>query len=177
MPRTLAPAFRQAIEASASSELLLCFATITHPQLSVPIYAACDVVDYIYPSGGNRYFGIPFDFQLLTDSDKPPTCTIRMQNVDLIIGTAVTQLQTVWPRLRLQVFAGSDFGPVSVVGGRNTRVPLGTPTVEYDANHLRIVNVTCDAVAVQGQITSIDLTREPWPATRATKERLPGLFV
>jgi hypothetical protein len=177
MPRTLAPAFRQAIEASGSSELLLCFATITHPTLSVPIYAVSDVVDYIYPNGGNRFFGVPFDFQLLQDNDKPPTCSIRMQNVDQIIGNAVNRLMSPWPTLLLQVMAGSDFGPVSIVGGRNTRQPLATPTIEYQAANLRITNVTVDASSVDAQISSFDLTREPWPSPRATKDKLPGLFV
>jgi hypothetical protein len=177
MPRILNSAFRQAIEASASSELLLCFATITHPQLAMPIYTVCDVVDYIY--NGNRFYGVPFDFTLLTDNDKPPVCTIRIQNVDQIIGNAVLALNTVWPRLLLQVMAGSDWGPVFTDGPtqRRTRSPLGTPTVEYQANHLRINKVTCDAISVQGDITSIDLTREPWPSTRATKDRLPGLYI
>lgn len=174
MPRNITFPFRQSIEAPASDEILLCFATLTHPQLSVPVRVAADVVDYIY--GDNRFYGIPFSFQLLTDSDRVASAQIKMQNVDQIIGNIVKKMRTTWPRLKLEVLAASDFGPASIVDGRKTRQPLGTPIVEYSADHLRIVAVKGDVVAVEGTITGIDLSREPYPTPRATKSRLPSLF-
>lgn len=174
MPRTITPSVRQSIEASASSELLLCFATITHPNLSQPVYVVADVVDYIY--GGNRFYGIPFNFKLLTDSDRVAGAQIAIPNVDQIIGNIVQKIAGTWPRLKLEVLVGSDFGSITTVDGRKTRQALGTPTVEYSADHLRITQVTGDAIQVQGTISGIDLSREPWPSSRATKSRLPALF-
>lgn len=167
--RTISTGFRNNLEASANPDIPILFATITHPSIADPIRVVNDVVDYEW--GGERFTGIPFQIELLTDSDRPPSAKIRMQNVNGVIGRTVINLKSS-PRSQLDVIAASEFAlPVA-----NLRVEIGTPVVEYSAPRLRLRNVSGDAMAVEGELWSYDLSREPYPAIRTTKDRLPGLY-
>lgn len=167
--RTLSTSFRNDLEASANADIPVLFATITNPLLSEPIRVVNDVVDYEWQ--GERFIGFPFEIELVTDGDRPPSAKFRLHNINGIIGRTVQRLKTT-SRIRLDIVAASDFAaPVS-----NLRVEIGTPTVEYTANMLRLRNVSGDAMAVEGELWSYDLSREPYPAIRTTKDRLPGLY-
>jgi hypothetical protein len=169
MPRTLTTTFRNNLEASANPDIPVLFATITNPLLADPIRVVNDVVDYQWQ--GELYIGFPFMIELVTDSDRPPSAKIRMQNVNGVIGRMVQRLKTT-SRIRLDVIASSEFAdPVA-----NLRIEIGTPTVEYTADMLRLRNVNGDAMMVEGELWSFDMSREPYPAIRTTKNRLPGLY-
>ncbi len=167
--RTLSTAFRTSLEASANPDAVMVFATITHATLADPIRVVNDIVDYQWQ--GNRFTGVPFMIELLSDTDAPPTAKSRMQNVNGVIGQAVLGLVSS-PRIQLDILASSDFAdPVD-----NLRVEIGSPTAEYSAPRLRLRNVSGDAMMVEGELYSFDLSREPYPVIRTTKDRLPGLY-
>ena len=165
--RTVAGPFRTAIESSNSSEAVLIFATITHPDLFAPIYFNSDIKNYVL--GGNTYLGTAMSVSLLSDQTNAPSAKISIPNVDRAIGEAVLELRTS-PQIKLEVHARSDFD------GSDPRVAIGTPTAEYSAPLLFLRNVSCDALGFTADLNSYDLSSEPWPAIRSTKDRLPGLY-
>jgi hypothetical protein len=167
MPRSLQADFRDALEASFSSEVLVWFATVTHPLLGVPITVNSDVTDYNY--NGSLYRGCAFQFTFLADDDQPPRGQIIIENVDQIIGQTLIAL-TDSPILHMQLMAKSDFDE------NFPRNALGTPIVEIDAPLLKLRNVKGGADELTADVYGDDLTTEPWPSTRSTKSRLPGLY-
>lgn len=171
MPRVLPAQLRTEVDQPWTGEFLAIFAVVSHPDLIEPIRAANDVVDYIL--GGLRYTGVPFEMEALTDGERPPSGRLRIHNVDRRLGEVVLALKSP-PRLRIDIYAGSDWGPKDT--GQNARLPIGTPVPWYSAPGLRLRNVTVDAMAVSGEVVSYDPTSEPWPSVRATRDRLPGLF-
>lgn len=165
--RTLAAGFRTTLESSSSSEVVLIFVTITHRSLEGPIYINSDIMDYVY--NGNTFLGAALTISLLTDDIQPPRAKISIPNVSRKIGEAILGISDP-PQIKMEVFAKSDFT------NANPRVAVGTPTVEYSAPLLLLRNVTCDPISITADITSYDLSTEPWPSIRSTQERLPGLF-
>ncbi len=168
MPRIVSTEFRRAAEARESGDVFLEFIRISHDALSDDIRCVNDIVDFMY--AGELYAGCPFSLSLLTDTDQPPRAKITVQNVDRRIGEAIQAIDDA-PNLEILVMSSADFD-LSV----KPRTPIGTPTVEYAARFLRLENVEVDAMTVSADIASWDFTQEPWPAIRATKGRLPGLF-
>jgi uncharacterized protein DUF1833 len=167
MQRQIAADFRDAIEASFSSEVLVWFATVTHPDLAEPITVNSDVTDYNY--NGSLYRGCAFQFVFLADDDQPPRGQVVIENVDQIIGNTLIAL-TDSPLLHMQLMAKSDFDE------NVPRNAIGTPTVEIDAPLLKLRNVKGDAMQLTADLYGYDLTTEPWPSIRSTKSRLPGLY-
>lgn len=180
--RALSAAFRSAIEASASGEVVLIFATITHDDLPAPIRVVSEdfggvsfhngePLNYKYES--NLYLGCPFLIELLTDDDQPPRGRVTVPDVDRSIGIAVMALIDS-PRIKIEILKLSDF--TDAIDVDNARNPVGTPVPEYVADLLYLKNVSGDAVAVQAELQSFDMVGEPWPLTRSTSDRLPALF-
>lgn len=167
MTRTLAAGFRDAIEASFSSEVLVWFATITHNDLNVPITVNSDVVDYNY--NGALYRGCAFQFVFIADDDQPPRGQVVVENVDEIIGNTLRGLADS-PFVHMQLMAKSDFDE------NIPRNPIGTPIVEVDAPLLKLRNAKGDDMQITSDVYGYDLTTEPWPSIRSTKSRLPGLY-
>ncbi len=172
MPREISTSLRRALEEPRSAEYVVILIEITHQTLATPIRVANDVVDYVYL--GNTFIGFPFEIELVSDSARTPRGSLRIQNVDRRISEAVLELTTP-PQLSIILFAQSDFEEIEP-GGRTRLPPTGTePTPEYQADHLILGTITIDASMVSGEILSFDMSNEPWPAIRATAERLPGL--
>jgi hypothetical protein len=165
--RTLGNNFRTTIESSNSSEVVLLFVTVTHPTLESPIYLNSDIKDYVL--NGNTYLGAALTISLLSDQIAAPQAKVSIPNVDRSIGQAVLALTTS-PQIKLELYARSDFD------SSDPRQAIGTPTVEYSAPFLFLRNVTCDAVGFTADLLSYDLSSEPWPSIRSTKNRLPGLY-
>lgn len=175
--RTITTGFRTTLESPANTDPLLLFVTVSHANLGDPVRAVNDIVDYVWQ--GFTFKGVPFQIELMSDTDRPPSAKVRIQNVSgtdatgvaFNVGGLILGLPSS-PRLQLDVLASSDFGdPVS-----NVRTEIGTPVVEYSSPRMRLRNVRGDAMFVEGELWSYDVTRTPWPATRCTKDRLPGLF-
>lgn len=168
MPRTLSASFRQAVESRYSDAVDLVFLTISHPTLAEAIRVVSDTVDYVYD--GETWTGFPFDLQLLSDDDQPPQAKLEIQNVDTLIGRTVRAL-SLPPRLKIELLSSADFDL-----NADPRTALGTPSVEYTADALFLVDVTMDAMTVSGTIRGWDFLQRVWPGRRATQDRYPGLF-
>jgi len=172
MPRDLTIETVTEIDASSSSEILLYFLVIDHPQLLEPIRVVNDVVAYLWQ--GNVYAGFPFELTPLTDSDRPSLGSLQIQNVDSHIGEVVRSLVTS-PILTVYVLAESDFDPYN--SGLGYRPEIGTPTVEMTMAGMELRSVTGDEVMISGELFLVDYEAEPWPYIRLDKVRAPGLFV
>lgn len=178
MPRDLSTEFVNSLEAQESDDVSLLFATITHAVLLEPIRVVNDVVDYLLV--GNRYLGLPFQAELLTDNEKPPRGVLAIPNVDEMIGQAIRLLDSP-PRLKLEVYSLADFGEVEFIDDRKTRqvksnISPTIPVPEYSADFLTLHSVQLDVAMVRADIGSFDPSLEPYPKIRATLDRLPGLF-
>lgn len=167
MTRTVGATFRDSIESPHTSESPVMFATITHPNLLVPITVNSDVVDYIL--NGVTYLGTAFSISMLTDDDAPPTAKIAIPNVDSSIGEVIQNLKTS-PRIKIELYAKADFDD------NTPHAAIGTPTVEYSAQELFLKNVSCDVLGFTADLFSYDIANEPWPAIRSTMRILPALF-
>lgn len=168
MPRSISQSLRNELEASSSSDYIVLLLEITHSTLSTPIRVANDLVDYYF--NGNAYVGYPFMLEIMSDDDRPPRGRLSIQNVDQRIGEAVRGITTPLG-IQLTALAQSDYAaPID-----GLRSPVGTPTVEYVAAGLLLREVSVDAIAVQGELTTYDISSEPWPAVRSTPDLLPGL--
>ena len=169
MPRNISTTFRQATEARYEGSIPLIFLKLDHSQLIEPICVVSDIADYIYDS--QTWMGnLPFEVELVTDTDSLPRARLRLQNVDRRIGEVVRAL-TSPVEVVVKVLSSDDFDL-----NHNPRTPFGTPTVQYEANSLLLRDIKGDSLALEGSLSVIDPTTEPYPAVRATKNRLPGLY-
>ena len=168
MSRSLPQSVAVDLERSSAPDALIWFLTIRHGNLRDPIRVVSDVFDYLVD--GDLYTGILFDAQPLTDTDQAPAAQLRVPNVDRRIGQA---LQDATGRATVEAVARTtaDFD-LSL----DPREPVGTPATIYSFAHFDLVDVEVNAAEITGRLMLADYTQEPWPATRATADRCPGLF-
>lgn len=169
--RTLPDAVIRELNRQESSELMLVFLQISHPELATPVRVVSDPRDFVLD--GNTYNGFTFDIQLLSDDDNAPYAELAVQNVNKLISEGVLLIKTP-ARLQIDVIAGSQFNlddePCTEIGG------AGYAERVYTAKQLFLTEVDCNAMQLTGRIVSWDYTQEPWPGVFATKSRLPALF-
>lgn len=156
-----------------SPNALLWLLTIDHPNLSEPIRVVSDYFEYLI--GGALYLAMPFEVQPLTDNDQQTFAQLRMQNIDRRIGQALDRdLAGIRAVVTATAHMSSDFD-LSV----EPRVPLNIDDLPaiYHFEQFELADVQVNAVDITGKISLVDVTQEPWPFTRATADRFPGLFV
>lgn len=168
MSRAEAVARRADLEQTDAPDAILGFLTISHVGLAEPIRVVSDASDYLL--GGERFVGLPFGFQVLTDTDEIPRTQLTVQNVDRRLGEAVLAMRG-RAEVAVELRSSADFD-LSV----HPRVPLGAATPIYAFRKLTLRDVTVTATELTGTVMLHDYTTEPWPATRAIEARLPGLF-
>lgn len=169
MPRVISSTFRSAIDASNASDFPIIFATFTHASFAQPIRFNSDDADYVY--GGNTFHGVSLGVQIVSDDDQPPRAQLAIMNVDRVISDALLALVDS-PTVKLELLSSSDFN-LTVT----PRTQIGTPTVQYTADNLRMGNVSADVLQVTADLTTfLDPTSEPWPGITGTQKRLPGLY-
>jgi hypothetical protein len=166
--RAGAIAARAALENPDAPDALLAFLTITHPGLADPIRVVSDVIDYL--RDGVTYVGIPFEFKPLTDRDGNPMTQLRMSNVDRRLAQAIRGF-TGRPTVALELCSTADFD-LSV----QPREPVGAVAAIYAFHSFSLVNIIVTATDITAEVILQDYGVEPWPAIRATQDRLPGLF-
>lgn len=175
MPRYVSQADRNAIEASSGEDQPLLFLTITHADLEDPVRIVNDIgtvngkpAEWVF--GGETFIAFPFSAELLTDTDAPPRGQLEVANVDRAIGEAILAISGP-PSVEIVAVLPSEFDTSA-----HPRTEIGTASRIFTATGLKLRDVEVDAVSIRGTIMSIDDTAEPYPATRATKALLPGLY-
>lgn len=167
MTRNIQQSFRISSESSFADEVNLIFLRITHSSITT-IRVVNDTKDFIL--SGNTYIGFPFDIEILSDDESPPTARLTIQNVDPRIGDSIRTLVTP-PVLSIELYSSADWNLNTV-----PRSPIGTPTKVYGAGPLFLINVSVDILAITGQLVGWDYQQRVWPAERATETNFPGLF-
>jgi hypothetical protein len=167
MPRNVIASFRHDAEANFSDDVNLIFLVIEHSLIDT-IFLVNDTVDYMLDS--EQWIGFPFDIEILTDDETPPTARLSIQNVDPKIGDAIRGLITP-PKVTILLYSSDDWDLST-----NPREPLGSPTLVYDSGGLFLINVSVDIMTVSGQLVGWDYQQRVWPSERATKDNFPGLF-
>lgn len=169
---------RRLLEQSSSSEPILVFVIITHPDISQPIRLVIDGDDYVI--NGDTFHKSYFELDLLTDGESPPQARFRFPNVD---REAISRLRRVSSPCRVEfaILASSYFDLTAsprVVGDGLTvtweRAPTGS--LMYRASSLWLTEVTADDVQVEGTLRSWDYRQESWPDKRVTQALLPGVY-
>lgn len=169
MERTIPVAVLSDLNQPASAVALICFATITHPNLPDPARVVCDPLPYIW--GGETYSGIVFEFKILSDDDNPPFTEITLPNIDRRVANAVRRSRE-RAKIDLALIASTEFDLSA-----NPRTEIATATPTYAFEGFEIVDVDVDVLQIRGRVQLRDFAAEPWPGLSATQTRLPGLFV
>lgn len=167
MPRTIATSFLNSMQASNSDDIPILFVTLTGSPFGV-LRLNSDNADYIY--NGNLFSGVSLDVQIVSDDDQPPRAQIVFMNINRVVSDDVLGLVDS-PVVKIELLSSADFNLAA-----NPRTQIGTPTVEYTADLLRLSNVMADALSVTATLISWDFTSEPYPGITGTQRRLPGLF-
>lgn len=109
-------------------------------------------------SGGNTFTAYPFEIELPGDGENAPIARLRIGNVSRQIWEAID----------------AATGQITV---KIELVLASAPnTIEKSFDGLELRNVVCNALTVEGDLTTASFTSEPYPHMRATPSRLPGLF-
>lgn len=179
--RDLSNTGRIASQAQFSGEVFLWFATISHTDLADDIRVVSEglgsvsykngaIVNYQFDS--LLYLGCPFKLEWISDDGSPPRGKVTVPDPDRSIGAEVLLL-TDSPQIKFDLVRLSEYG--SSFGTDNMRLPTGTPFVEVTADFFYLRNVSGDSMQVSADLTTYDVSVEPWPKTRATIDRLPWL--
>lgn len=179
---TINPVYQNLLEQAQRPEVVLCFVTITDPNVVDPIRIVCEEnkgVSYAnalpinYKLGGLLFTALPFSFSRVSDNDQPARAVINVPAFSSSIGDWLRSM--VDPaRLRIQLYLESDWA-AAVSGVDNSRSPSGTPELLYDANHLWLRLARGGMTVITADIGGYDFTREPL-GKRVTKDICPDIF-
>jgi hypothetical protein len=168
MARVLSLSMREELLKLGSGVPILMFIKFSFPGDVVAYRFVSDKVDYVW--GGETWKGIPFDFQLLSDDENPPTATVSIPNVDRRIGQTVSAVDEPL-EVELTVILGSQFDQTVI-----PRTEIGTAIKEMQATELTLTGVSINALEITGTLRSWEFRQEVIFGMRATKNRFPGLF-
>ena len=139
-----------------TDEIAAVLLTLSHATLSPPIRVTDNGANIT--SGGDVFQTFPFEIQLPTDGESVPKAKLRIANIDRSIGQALDDIKT----------------PIVV---KIEIVLVSSPsTIEKSWDQFELVNVTIDALAVEGDLVVRSRSSEPWPNVMVTPGRFPALF-
>lgn len=180
--RAISNTFRNALQASASGEVVLIFVTIEHENLVRPYrvvsegergYSRRNGRICNYYLHGELYLGCPFGLDLVSDTDRAPEARAEVPNVDRELGEAIRALRSP-ARFKIEVVKESEYA--AGVDAANGRSPTGTPHIEYRASHLYLREVSGDVIAIRGRLGPRDLSTSPYPRHRASQTEFPAIY-
>ncbi len=168
--RTLSSTFRNAIEAQNGIHFPVAFLTVTHSTLGTAVRLVNDTVDYVWK--GNTYTSLPFDVQIMSDDDRPPSAQLIIPNIDISIGVAIAAMQTP-PQVQIDICNSLGFN-LTVT----PRVGIGVnlPNAEYTASGLYMLNISVDAIQISGELSTFNYVSELWPGKRCVQALTPGIY-
>lgn len=155
--RSTSVLFRAAVFAQETKEVILLLLTLSHPDLVTPIRVVNDFQPIT--SQGWTYAAFPFEITLpWQKEDQIPTMSLKIDNVDRQIVTAVRNLQgLIDAELRVVLASQPD-------------------TVELTFEGFQMKQVTYNALTVEGDLRLEELEREPFPQHAFTPALFPGAF-
>jgi hypothetical protein len=168
MDRDLPDSVRASLNAEQTDDALLTFAEITHPLLSGPLRVVADVVPYVWQSV--TWHPVLFQFDALTDTDRPTEARVTLPAIDQTIANALIALPD-RARISVWVLTSADFDLTA-----DPRTAIGTPVPLMELLNFDLVDINGNVVSASGRLLLRDYTQEPWPGIRATESRCPGLF-
>lgn len=134
---------------------------IEHADLDTPIRLAtaggtlaADGETYEFVALGETWICAGFEIDLPGSSDREPEAKITVGNVDQRIGAVLDAIVT--PAV-CTIWAVLEGQPDEIVGGPH--------------RHLRLIDVSGDAMSIEGTLTRASLTTEPWPTDRISAGR------
>lgn len=150
-------AFRDAAYPQETGEAFVALLTIEHDDLAAPILLTDSGVDIVYATDlldafGNvaalagTYVSFPIEIIPPGQSDDQLNGTIRVPNIDQVIGAAVESISSP-ASITITVVLASDTS--NIVGGPHLM--------------LELTNVRGDALVIEGEVTRPSLTVEPYP--------------
>lgn len=86
--------FAEEARSRDTGETALVLLTITHAQLTTPIRVVNNQIGQDITSNGNVFTAFPFQVQLISDNEGPPTGQLTVANVDQAIGLALLAIDT-----------------------------------------------------------------------------------
>lgn len=157
MPSPFSAAAKAALTALETGEVFLWLLTISSDQLAEPMRLVNNTESIV--SRGNTFNPMPFGFtQPSSLEQETPTAKLVIPNVDKSIGLLVKQASS-----RLNIVA--------------EEIVASEPDyVQQSIGNLRLINVTCTAVAVEGDLVFDEGLNEPFPSGGFTPGVFPGLF-
>lgn len=167
MGRLISLNAREAMNASATSEVAVVLSKITHPSLPTPVHLSSDPTEMLSMDPlkyGTRHQGQEYEYVIMgailpDDIDgAPPKTTIMFANVAPDMAAPFLAISSP-ARLDLTVVMASS-----------------PDTIEAKHLNMRGVKSSYDADAVSLDISREPFTSEPWPAGRFSPSRFPGLF-
>lgn len=167
MARTLSSTMREAMFSQETGEVLICLLTVTHPELSEPLYLSSDATRrvslaplmYVTDSRSREYTYVPFQFTLPEDkADTPPRLQISIDNTDRALVAVLRSFTEPASILVELVLASSP------------------DIVEIDLPVMLLSNVNISAENVVLELIADALVAEPFPSGTFTPGQFPGLF-
>lgn len=166
---TLTSAQLADLDALSSPHALIVFLRVSHSALLDDIRVVNDVLPYV--RGGETWEAVPgLKPRLVDDSDGTPRTVLELPNIDRTVGRALRATNE-RALVSVEVLSSADFD-LTV----EPRTEIGTAEVYYAFRHFETLSASVTAVSAEIQIVLRDYSQEPWPAIRATQDRLPGVF-
>lgn len=149
---TTPQSFRDAAYVEETDQDVVVLLLIEHEDLDTPVRLTTAAgtlqadESYAFASLGQTWISAAFEIDLPGESDKAPQAKLVVPNVDQRIGRTLDSIATpavctIWAVLEQQ--------PNVIVGGPH--------------QHLRLVDVSGDAMEIEGTLKRKELTSEPWP--------------
>ena len=149
--------FTAALMAQETGEAFLILVKIDHTSLSAPIRVTSDGVNTT--SNGETFIAMPFELELpISDPDQPPRAKLTIDNVDRSIVTAIRSISTE-ATVDIDIVLASD-----------------PDTLEVSFTGFKLVNVSYDALTVEGDLSFENFFAEPYPSRVFSPADFPGGF-
>lgn len=148
-------AFKRAVLGIRSEQVALTLLTFSGNGFTT--FRVCDN-DTDIVSNGNTFVSYPFEIEHPGDREEAPAGRLRIANVSREIGQAIdAAIDDVFVKIEVILASNPDNPEKTFDGLRVTRSPRSMLVIEAD-------------------LASAQFADEPYPATRATPGRFPGLF-
>lgn len=161
MARSLSTAFRAQLFKPYRDKDWRILLTVDHPSFATPFrFVSGDPNEFTtLTSNGDVFTTFPFELTLPTDDDNEPQATLRLQNADDRIGSTILALPDEAVTLTLQIVLRES-----------------PDTIEVEWLGMELVDVSVDAMMVQGRIVARGSTSEPCPGRVLTSRISPVFF-